>query len=370
MGAKNSEKNNIKMPCISINQQGEDSMKFQGKTIHKNTKCNTWYTRYRDNGKQYYISGKTQREVLTILKQKLNYVKKEKIKIITLQEWYNQWLELFKVGKVKESTIDVYKSLVKHIPQNILIKDIKNISSIEIQKFLNNISLSRTKQKLYEFLNDIFTKAEKHNLCKNIMNVIDKPKHTRENGIALEQRDKEKFIDYCLKNKKYIFLFTLYQGLRKSEVLGIMKEDINLTKNTLDINKTFNDRGQFDTTKNTSSNRIMPLFKPTIELLKNININTKDRIFNISNAKMQSDFTKIIEDIGLNPKYTIHSLRHTFITNCQDSGITEHIIQNWVGHTIGSNVTKQVYTHIQNESNLLNINKLNQSKFYSNSTHK
>lgn len=162
---------------------------------------------------------------------------------------------------------------------------------------------------------------------------------------------------------------TLYQGLRKGEVLGLTAEDVDLENNALTINKALSDRGFLDTTKNTSSNRIMPIFNPTIEILKNINLKTKDRLFNISNAKMQSDFTKAIEELKLNPKYTIHSLRHTFITNCQDSGIPEHIIQSWVGHTIGSNVTKTVYTHIQKESNLLNINKLNDSKFYSNSTH-
>ena len=78
-------KSNIDNALIS---QGEN-MKFQGKTIFKNTKCNTWYTRYRNNGKQYYISGRTQKEVLTTLKQKLNHLKKEKIKYTTLLDWYN-----------------------------------------------------------------------------------------------------------------------------------------------------------------------------------------------------------------------------------------------------------------------------------------
>lgn len=359
----NQNKNALK----SISQG--DNMKFQGKTIFKNKRCNTWYTRYRIDGKQYYVSGKSQQEVLTLLKKKLNYIKKEKSKELTLADWYKQWMELFKLGKVKESTIDVYKSLVKHIPEEIFNKSIKNITSVEIQGTINKVSGERTRQKLYELLKDIFTRAEKHKICENIMNVIDKTKHTRENGIALTIEDKEKFIEYCLKTKQYIFLVTLYQGLRKGEVLGLTAEDVDLGNNTLTINKALSDRGFLDTTKNTSSNRIMPIFNPTIEILKNINLKTKDRLFNISNAKMQSDFTKVIEELKLNPKYTIHSLRHTFITNCQDSGIPEHIIQSWVGHTIGSNVTKTVYTHIQKESNLLNINKLNDSKFYSNSTH-
>lgn len=84
---------------------------------------------------------------------------------------------------------------------------------------------------------------------------------------------------------------------------------------------------------------------------------------------MQDKFKKIINKLGLNPKYTIHSLRHTFITNCQDNRIPEHIIQNWVGHVIGSKVTKSVYTHIQEDTNLANFRLLNESKFYLNSTY-
>ena len=60
-GATDSRKEeDNKMPLISI--QGDNEMKFKGKTIHKNTKCNTWYTRYRQDGKQYYISGKTKKK--------------------------------------------------------------------------------------------------------------------------------------------------------------------------------------------------------------------------------------------------------------------------------------------------------------------
>lgn len=347
--------------------QGE-SMKFQGKTIFKNKKCKTWYTRYYDDGKQVYISGKTQKEVLAKLKSKLNYIQKEKQNVITLNTWYNKWLQLFKVGKVKESTIQVYVSLLKKIPQSTLNKNIKEITSIEIQDIINNTQGERAKQKLYEFLRDMFTKAEKHEICKNIMNKLDKPKHTRENGIALTKEDKEIFINYCKANNYPVFLVALYQGLRKGEVLGLTKEDVDFNKNTLKINKSWNTNNKFDTTKNEGSNRTMPLFEPTKQLLQNYS-SDNIRLFEFGHRTLQKMFRKAIEETKLNSKYTIHSLRHTFITNCSDTGIPEHIIQSWVGHTIGSNVTKSVYTHIQEDSNLLNINKLNNSKFYLNSTY-
>lgn len=364
----NKRENNLNMPVISYKGENEE-VKFQGKTIHKNKKCNTWYTRYRLDGKQYYISGKTQKEVLLELKNQLNYVKKEKKKTLTLLDWYNQWLELFKIGRVKESTLYEYKSIFNHIPEKLLNKNIKEITSIEIQKLINTITGNRVKQKVYDLLKSIFIKAEQNNICKNILTVIDKPRHKKENGIALTNEDRMSFENYCLENKEYVFLITLYQGLRKGEVLGITKEDIDIKNNTLRINKTFNIRGKFDTTKNITSNRIIPLFNISKQIFNKIDLDKNTRIFNYDHTLLQSKFRKIIDILNLNPKYTIHSLRHTFITYCQDNNIPEHIIQSWVGHTIGSKITSTVYTHVQKDTNEANILILNNSKFYSNSTH-
>ena len=67
-------------------------MKIQGITIHKNKKCNTWFTRYRKDGKQYYISAKTQKECYNLLKEQLNIIKKERKgkAEYTFDSWYQK----------------------------------------------------------------------------------------------------------------------------------------------------------------------------------------------------------------------------------------------------------------------------------------
>ena len=102
-----------------------EEMKIQGITIFRNKKCSTWYTRYRKDGKQYYISGKTQREVADKLRDRLNIIKKEKLPYTTFESWYNQWLSLFKIGNVKDATIQDYKKSMKYVPTTLLQKDIK-----------------------------------------------------------------------------------------------------------------------------------------------------------------------------------------------------------------------------------------------------
>ena len=144
----------------------------------------------------------------------------------------------------------------------------------------------------------------------------------------------------------------MYQGLRKGEVLALTKKDFNFKERTLTINKSLNILNKTDTTKNDTSNRVMPLFENTIQLLKIEleQIEDEERVFNYSQAKTGKMFVELKDLYKLNEKYTIHSLRHSFITRCQEKKIPLHIIQKWVGHTIGSKVTSNVYTHFRSEA--------------------
>lgn len=357
----------IDKPCENkLKEQGE--LKFRGKTIRKNEKCNTWYTRLRLNGKQIYISADTQKECLIKLKNQMG-VENENEKSISLKQWYDKWVQLFKIGKVKEITIKGYEKILRNIPANILNKNIKKITTLEIQELLNSIVAERTRQTVYELLFAMFSKAmDFEMLAKNIMKQIEKPKHIREKGVALEPAEQEKFIKECNNNKwGDLFLVILYQGFRIGEALGLNATDLNFDNNTISINKSYSQYGYYDTTKNEQSNRTVTMFKPTIEILKKYT-NKEDRIFNISYTIARENFKEILKQAGIKD-ISIHDLRHTFITNCKNAGIPEHIVQSWVGHQIGSKVTSSIYTHITEDSNLLNINKLNSSFFYSNSTH-
>lgn len=367
----NNERKKVEEPKNAPKEKEQEKVKINGITIFKNTKCKTWYTRYRKDGKQYYISGKTQKEVSEKLRDALNIEKKQKVIGVTLQQWYKQWLELYKIGKVKDKTLNDYKISLKHVPENILEKNIKQITINDILTILNNIKGERIKQKVYELLSAIFEKALNHKLIKeNIFVLIEKPKHIKQKGIALNKTEQKNFIEICEQNEYHdLFKVILYQGLRIGEALALTPQDIDLNNLTININKSLTEQNTIDTTKNKQSTRITPLFNPSIEIIKKYVKLNNQRLFNLAYKTTQKKFRQLIDNNNVNiPKISLHDLRHTFITNCQNENIPEHIIQSWVGHEIGSKVTKNVYTHLTNDANLLNINKLNQSLFYSNST--
>lgn len=345
-------------------------MKYKGITIHKNPNCTTWYTRYRVNGIQRYISAKTQKECYNKLKQALKKQSNNKttIKTLTLKEWYNDWLTLYKINKVKESTIQDYQKSFKLIDKNILNSNIKDIKIIDVISNLNKIKAERQKQKVYELLYMILEKAKVNEYVdKNIMTNIDKPKHKKINSQPLTKDIEQKLIKVCDKilHGDY-FKICLYQGLRKGECLAITPEDIDFKNNTLSINKSINYNNQFDTTKNEQSNRIIPLFNRSKDILLKYK-DIKGRIFNFSSKILQKALKEINTQINYHIK--IKDLRSTFITRCQEINIPEFIIQSWVGHTIGSKITKSVYTKYNAQDNTKYINLFNNIELYSNSTH-
>lgn len=346
-------------------------MKYQGITITKNKTCNTWYARYRHNGKQFYVSAKTQLECYNKLKKELKQVSKLQNKpkndsIMTLKQWFDKWLDLYKQN-VKTKTKEDYFYSMQYLEKlhNI---SLDKITSLQIIETLNNIKFERRKQIVYELLQTLYTKAINNEIInKNPMLKIEKPKHKKINGSALSNEDELKLEKILIDKKLDIFLICLYQGLRRGEVLAIESTDIDFNKKTLTISKAINEQEEFDTTKNIYSKRTIPLFDKTINILKKYK-NTQGRIFNYKYKWCDTTFKNIIEKNFENKNYTMHSLRHTFITKCQENNIPLHIIQKWVGHITGSKVTNEVYTHIREDAENKNYEILNQ-KLNSNSTH-
>lgn len=349
-------------------------MKYQGISIIRRTDCNTWYARYRVAGKQFYISAKTQQQCYDKLKEAIKQKNKQEVKQITKKdktknsitfiEWFEKWKNLYK-SDVRKDTIRQYQIAINHL-KNLHKLELNKITSIKIQEELNSIQAKRARQKSYELAKMIFDKALANELIeKNPMVVIDKPKYTRTNGNALSSEDEIKLEQMLIQDNADVFLVCLYQGLRKGEVLALKCEDLDFENNTLSINQSLDFENNIGETKNYSSKRVMPIFEKTREILLKYK-NKQGRLFPVSTQTLNSHFLKYSKQFK--NRYTIHSLRHTFITRCQEIGIPLHIIQKWVGHTKGSLVTMSVYTHTRNDAEAENI-KIYNEKSNSNRTH-
>ena len=339
----------------------ELKMTYRGIKIHKTKNCDTWYTRYRKNGKQHYISAKTQKECLDLLKKRLNEKDDFNYNSTTLSEWIIIWLNTYKKNKVRESTFNAIQYLIKnHFKGTIFKKKLKDIRPIEIETYLNELKFVRVKENAYIYLKDAFNKALNNGIIRNNpLNTIDKPTHEKAIKKALTIDEQAKFEEKCLTNEKYyLLLVCLWEGLRLGELRALEKEDLDFINKKITINKSINDVGTENLTKNKYSNRVIPMFEKTHNLLINYNSKT-DRLFYHTKNYISKILSEVLNELKIKD-ITMHSLRHTFITRCQEKNIPLYIIQNWVGHVQGSTVTSKIYTHVQNEAELQYIHIVNQ----------
>jgi len=361
-GLENSNENSC-----SLLDEKEQTMTYNGITLRKNDKCSTWYARIRKHGLQQYISGKTQKECLSNLKKALRVIKKDNVVVVkekktsngyTLKTWCDKWLKTYKENKVRASTFKAIQYLIKnHFTTPLFDKPINDIIQIEIEEFLNGLQYNRVKENSYIYLKDMLSKAVSNRIIPiNPMQDLSKPTHEVEEKRALTIDEQSKFETYCLSNPRYyMLLVALWQGLRVGELRALEIQDFNFDDNTLSINKSKNDISKDNRTKNKHSNRTMPLFKKTKAIVQEYwELNNK--LFNHTKDYISKILNEVLSALKIK-NITMHSLRHTFVTRCQEKKIALYVIQSWVGHAKGSSVTTKTYTHKQDDIEFDSINK-------------
>lgn len=323
----------------------EEVRKYKGKTIKKRADGRYWTRYYDKEGKQHSVYGKTEKECLSRLKEALRQNENGNTNItpsITLGEWIKKWLELYKLGKLKPSTLEQMQRYLKDIAplEN---KPLKKLTSIDIQELLNGIDKPRKREKLFEHLKDALTKAAKNKLITdNLFDGIDKPKFIRKQSRALTLEQEQMFIAECKRsNQGDLLLLCLYQGLRLGEALALTYDDIDFDKKTITVNKSIDSLGNVTTPKTATSIRTLPLFARTAELFKP---DGKGNVFTHPRKVYQNSMIKICKRLGFEG-INIHSLRHTFATRCSERGVAVKVAQKWLGHAT-LEMTLNVYTHV------------------------
>lgn len=135
--------------------------------------------------------------------------------------------------------------------------------------------------------------------------------------------------------------FLAYSGARLSEATATHWRDVDFEKKRLVLAGT----------KSASSDRVIPLFPPLAELLKEIRARRGDEpaeapILRVRECKgaLRSACTAA----GVKP-ITHHDLRHLFATRCIESGVDVPTVSRWLGHADGGALAMRTYGHLRQE---------------------
>ena len=272
----------------------------------------------------------------------------EPIKQVYLFDWLDEYLKTYKVGRVSKSRQYEIESIIRlHIKPHIQNKLLVDYLPIDIENALNLVENGRTRETTYQVYNESFRLARKNKLLiNNIMEDIKPIHHRRQGGKALSIKEQQRFIKIISKHRyKDYYLFLLYSGCRRAEGVGIMWQDIDLSKNILHI------RG----TKTLGSDRYIPISSKLKQIILD-NKNASDRLFPYTTNQVTKAFQRLQKKYKLD--YTLHSLRHTFATRCLESGVSIRVVQKWLGHS-RIDTTSKIYTHILSSFEYEECKKLN-----------
>ena len=362
-----------------------------------------WTTR---DGKRHSVYAKTLEELRAkeeeILRDKCNGIKTE-ARYVTINDVFEVWKQL-KRG-LKDNTFQNYKYMYEQfVKPDFGNTRVSQLKKSDVKRFYNMLADERalkvsTIDSIHTVLHQVLDMAVddvylRNNPSDNVLKEL-KQAHNfdTEKRKALTVAEQELFLDFLRRNHQYnhwypIFAVMVGTGLRVGEVTGLRWCDIDLKENLIDVNHTlvyYNhaENGCYfniNTPKTKAGVRNVPMLEfvkqafieeRKYQMANGIRCSVKidgytDFIFvnRFGAAQHQGMLNKalrrIIRDCNdevlerneenpvLLPRFSCHSLRHTFTTRMCEAGVNIKVIQDALGHSDIS-TTLNIYADVTKE---------------------
>lgn len=321
---------------------------------------------------------------------------------MNLKQWYLYWYQSYRRSTIREVSRTKYRlvfgTLCSHPIADMLIKDINRGHA---QEYIDWYGERRSKQTVLDhlqFLKSCMDDAmldgyTERNPFANVKLVFQeqtltprelKAKREIKKSLELEEYTKVKYhmMFWFESNLKmaptrrnapnlsdgsaiamqvsYMIIFiALKTGARFSEILGLTHDDINKTRRTLNIDKSWDYKtgAGFVHTKNTASIREIPVDQDTIDMLlryqqwlKDFQVETRENTLfveaggNVFNSTINKHLGDLLAGLGIE-KITLHKLRHTHASVLIANGVPIMVVAKRLGHS-SPNMLQRVYGHL------------------------
>ncbi|MEG2058203.1 MAG: tyrosine-type recombinase/integrase [Lachnospiraceae bacterium] len=301
---------------------------------------------------------------------------------MSVSAWFEYWITEIKGSNVRLNTIRNYSERFKHnIEKNIGNMLLNEVKPMHCQNVLNqmtekyrNSTIIQTRITLYGLFqsaveNELLVKNPVMKAVKCTTGKESKPKR------VLSVEEQKLFLETVKYSSNYNqYAFLLQTGLRTGEMIGLKWSDIDFNKKNIHISRTMEYRysvGEWRVgePKSKSGYRDIPLTQEALQILKNqkeklknlrvIPFEYADMVFLCRNGtptKNSAYDTKLFyycDKINI-PRFSMHTLRHTFATRCIEAGMKPKTLQMILGHSnIG--ITMNLYVHITEEEKIKEI---------------
>ena len=182
---------------------------------------------------------------------------------MTYKQWYQEYLRLYK-RKLAEKTQESYTRLNALISPIIGTKELEAITPDDIQTAIISAEETagcRQAQLVYTLLHAAFRRAVRSgHIRQSPVEAVDKPDHVGKQGRAIEGADWQLLAPII--RESVAFSLACFAGLRRGEVLGLRRGDIDLEAGLIRIERQrVRVRGQLVTAppKSSAGVRIVPI---------------------------------------------------------------------------------------------------------------
>lgn len=378
----------------------------------------TYEFKWRDKrGNRHSISAVTLEELrekeLDVLRDVLDGVKVDKNNL-TVNDLYNSWIQL-KRG-LKENTFSNYKYMYKMFVEPDFGKNrITDLKRSDVRGFYNFLAEEKhvqinTIDSIHTVLHQVLEIAVeddylRYNPSDNALKELKKAVNFEvEKRRALTVSEQEIFEAFLRKKGQYhrwypVFTVMLWTGMRVGEITGLRWCDIDLEEGSINVNHTlvyFDKRAEerctfaINTTKTKAGERSIPMLPKVKEAFlmekeyqrecgvksESVVDGYRDFIFvnRFGNVQHQGTLNKALRriirdcnfeildknkqnDVIILPKFSNHSLRHTFTTRMCEAGVNIKAMQEILGHA-DAETTMDIYAEATQElkkSELINF---------------
>lgn len=265
---------------------------------------------------------------------------------ITLDTWFDIWLNTHKKRTIKESTQVRYDDFYRrYIKKQIGKQRVADFNPIILERLLQNMAdddySTKTIRDVYNILNAMFKYAV-HNriLTFNPCAGVEVPKTKTKQIRVLTVKEQREVLEHAKERiHENLIQVALGTGMRGGELLALTRSDFDFEKQTVRINKTYHRMKKQDiitSPKTAKSNRIVVMPEFLCEEMQDYfqmyySLAPDQRIFPFSKSYLKHEMERGCKATGI-PVIRIHDLRHSHVSLLIHMGFTALAIGNRVGH--------------------------------------
>lgn len=368
----------------------------------------TYDYRWTDSkGKRHVVYAKT----LPELREKEKQIERDKFDRIrpeartaTINDLYELWRQV-KRG-LKDHTFQNYTYMYElHVKPDFGHKFLRDVKKSDVKRFYNMLADQRklkiaTIDNIHTVLHQVLNLAVEDEFIRTNPsdNVLRELKQSHSfltvKRTALTKAEEALFLDFLRRNHQYHHWYPVFAvmdgtGMRVGETTGLRWCDVNFDTNMIDVNHTLlyynhrDDKGCYfsvNTPKTEAGRRTIPMskmvreaFLEEREIQRELGISCKvsvdgytDFIFvnRFGNVQHQGSLNKALrrimrdcndeilinepEEPVLLPRFSCHTLRHTFTTRMVESGMNVKVVQDILGHA-DITTTMNIYADVTQE---------------------